>query len=206
MESLPSDLQQDLIRTNRGNQWLWLCKFVISNHPTQYYARNTEDVTYNSEEYRKMALEVGTQVKGGDGSIPEVTLKVTALNEVLYQIIQKTQGAIGSDVKLIKVNTDFLSSSISALEADYELMCSQTDEEWMYFTLGVPNPMNQRYPVDDYSSSICPHAASRFKEPECQYSGGETSCNGTLEDCRDNKSNAVHWGGFIGLNEFAMEV
>ena len=207
MEDLPSNLQNDLIRPNRPNQWLWLCRFAVSGQTTQYMARNTEDVNYDTTDYAAMALEVGNQTKGGDGSIPEVTLKVTALNETLYDIIQATQGAVGGAVKLIKVNSDFLETAIPALEADYEALAAQADTDWIYFTLGVPNPMNQRYPLFDYCSSICRNAKpGLFKGAECQYTGGETSCNGTLEDCRDNKNNAVNWGGFIGLNEFAMEV
>ena len=206
MENLPSSLQWDLIRPNLGNQWLWLCKFVVSTKPTQYYARNTEDVTYDSQAYGKMPFEVGGQVRSGEGSIPEVVLQVSALNEVLYDIVRSTQGAVGSAVKLIKVNSDFLATDISALEADYELMASQADDDWIYFTLGVPNPMKQRFPLRDYSSSICPWAhPDHFKGVRCGYAGADPTCDGTLEDCI-TKSNETMWGGEIGMDPIGMMV
>ncbi len=206
MEDLTPQLQWDRIRPNAGGKWLWICKFTVASHPTQRYARNTEDVTYNAEVYEKMPMEVGGQAKSGEGSIPEVTLQVSALNEAMYQIITATQGAVGSDVALTKVNTEATSSSIPALEADYELLASQVDDEWITFTLGVPNPMNQRYPLRDYSSSVCPWAhPTLFKGVHCKYAGGDSSCDGTLEDCI-TKSNATNWGGKIGMDPVGMSM
>ena len=103
-------------------------------------------------------------------------------------------------------NTDALDASIPALEADYELLASHADENWLYFTLGIPNPMGQRYPLRDYSSSICPWAhPDHFKGVRCQYAGGDGSCTGTLEDC-NTKGNAVYWGGEIGMDPVGMSI
>ena len=206
MEDLTPQLQQKSIGPNTGDKWLWLCKFVVATHPTQRIARDTKDVTYNSEVFEKMSLQVGSQTKGGDGSIPEVVLKVSALNETLYHIIEATNGAVGSDVQLIKVNTDVLDASVPALEADYELLASQADDDWMTFTLGVPNPMKQRYSLRDYSSSICPWAhPDLFKGVRCGYAAGDPTCTGTLEDCI-SKSNEIRWGAFIGMDPVGMTI
>lgn len=206
MEDLPAHTQWDSIRPNRPNQWLWLCEFVVATKPEQDYARNPEAVTYDGKSYEPMSMEVGGQLRSGDGSIPEVTLQVSALNETLYSIVEDTQGAVGSDVKLIKVNTETLASAIPALEADYELMVSQADDNWISFILGVPNPMNQRYPVRDYNSSLCPWAhPDHFKGVRCQYAGGDTTCTGTLEACIA-KNNQTYWGGQVGMDPMGMEI
>ena len=197
--------QQDLIKPTVANQaWLWAIEIVIPSSSTVRYTNNNEDIVYDGNTFSKNNLEVGIQQLIADGSIPTVTLKCTAINQTLYDLIQTTEGAVGSDVQVVKINSDYLSSSISGLEIDYELLASQADEDWIYFTLGIPNPMNQRFPLRDYSSSICPWAnPSLFKGVRCGYAGGDSSCTGTLEDCI-TKSNETRWNGFIGLDPAEM--
>ncbi len=204
--TLPTgQFQQDLIKPVVAEQaWLWACRIAIPSSSTVNYVGNTENIVYDGTTHSKMNLEVGMQQLISDGSIPTVTLKVTSINNTLYDLIQETEGAVGSDVKLIKINSDYIDSSVSALEVDYELLSSQADEEWMYFTLGIPNPMNQRFPLRDYSSSICPWATPYlFKSVRCGYAGADTGCTGTLEDCI-TKGNQTNWGGFVGLDPAEM--
>jgi len=209
--TLPNEFKRDLLKPNiAGQAWLWLVEFSVTNSSdnevTLRWSRNTEDTTYDSNPYSKMNMDVGSQEVVTDGSVPTVTLRVSSLNETLYDLVQETKGAIGADVKLIKVNSDYLATSISALEVDYENLTTSVDDEWIYFTLGVPNPMQQRFPLRDYSGSICVWANPlTFKGARCQYTGPDTSCTGTLEDCRE-KGNAENWFGFIGLNPWATSV
>lgn len=206
MESLPSHIQRDSIRPHSGSKYLWLATIAVPSTPTQRIAQNTEEVTYNGNTFKPESMEVGSQPRSGDGALPEIVLQVSALNEVLYEIIRSAQGALGAPVQLIKVNDQLLDSSVAALEADFELLQSKADDEWIYFTLGTINPAHQRYPLRDYSSSICPWAhPDHFKGVRCQYSGGDTTCTGTLEDCY-TKTNQVHWGGEIGMDEIGMQL
>lgn len=67
-------------------------------------------------------------------------------------------------------------------------------------SLGKLNPLTQKMFLEISSSKICPWATPiRFKGSKCQYTGAATSCTGTIEDCRDNKDNAIHWGAELGL-------
>lgn len=197
--------RQDLIQPTVANQaWLWACEIVIPSSSTVRYINNREDLTYDGTVYSKMNLEVGIQELIASGTIPTVSLRVTAINSTLYDLIQTTEGAVGSAVKLIKINSDYIASAISALEVDYELLASRADEEWVFFTLGIPNPMNQRFPLRDYFSSMCPWAnPTLFKGIRCGYAGGDSSCTGTFEDCL-GKGNNTSWGGFIGLDPAEM--
>jgi phage-related protein len=204
METLPSSLQWRITRQNLGDAYLWLVKIAVTGQLTQYAARNVEAVTYNGQEYPAEALEVDGMVRSGDGGIPEVRLQVSRLNEVLYQIVRNAQGAYGADVQVIKVNDQELSSQIAALEFDFELQAAQADSEWIYFTLGVPNPLQQAFPLLKFDADICPYKdPGRFKGPKCQYAGGDTTCDGTLEDCR-SKSNQTNWGGEAGMDQVGM--
>jgi phage-related protein len=198
---LPANMNQDLATSNTGGAWMWLVEIAVPNYNTKRLARNTEEVEYASNFYEADNIEVGQQVLSGDGSIPRITLRVSQnANKVLETIINETEGAYGTEVKLIKVNSNYLDESIPALEADYDMLICESDSDWVTFTLGIPNSLTQRYPLRTQMADSCPYATPElFKGPRCQYTGLETNCEGTLEDCR-SKGNAEHFGGEIGVD------
>ena len=198
---LPADMKEDLATPNTGGVWMWLCEIAVPNYSIKRRARNTERIEYAENFYEPDNIEVGQQVLTGDGSIPQITLRISQdANKVLETIINDTQGGLGTEVKLIKVNSEFLDEAIPALEADYDLLISESDSEWVTFTLGIPNSLTQRCPLRMYMSDSCPWATpTLFKGPRCQYAGEDTSCLGTLKDCRE-KDNAEYFGGEIGLD------
>ena len=204
--TLPDDLKESLLDPMDQNTWLWMVQIAVPSESTIYAAGNNEAVTYDGQEYTADNLEVSARDIGSSGNIPTVVLRTSTLNSTIYDLIQETSGGAGADIKLIKVNNDFLSIAIPALEADFENIKCKVDSEWIYFTLGVPNPMLKRIPLRDYSSSICPYATpTLFKKSRCRYAGADPSCTGTFEDCLA-KGNAVHWGGWLGLDNSSMEV
>jgi len=204
---IPDFMHKDLIDPYSGGAWLWLCQITVPTQTIQRIARNTEDVNYSGNIFDKFNFDVSEQIFSSDGSIPQVTLRVFQdVNRRMENIINATEGALGADIKLIRVNEKFLSTPVTALEIDYENLASESDSEWVTFTLGLPNPLTQRYPLENYSSSICPEATpTRFKGPACQYAGADTSCTGTYEDCY-KKGNAEFWGGELGLDASVVRV
>lgn len=206
MVDLPADFNNDAINPNQGNKWLWLAEFVIPGQTTRRLARNTEAVTYNGVVYEAGNFNVGTQIYSADGTIPTAQIQVTDLNGAFETMINAAEGANGGTVQLVKVNSDFLDTSIPALEADYEILASGCDDNVVTFTLGIPNPLTQRFPVNEYSASVCQWATpTLFKGAECQYAGVDTSCTGYYDDCY-TKGNQVHWGCEHGLDKNAMSI
>lgn len=199
---LPAAMNQDVVTPNTGGMWMWLCEITVPNYSVIRKARNTANVEYAGETFDAHNIDVGKQTLTGDGSIPRIVLRVSQdVSKRIESIINDTQGALGTTVKLVKVNSDFLGTAIPALEADYDMLTVESDSEWVTFTFGIPNLLTQRVPLRIFSSSICQEATPvLFKGPRCKYVGAETSCTGTYEDCRDNKNNAVNWGGELGLN------
>lgn len=199
---LPAAMNQDVVTPNTGGTWMWLCEIVVPNYSVIRKARNTANVEYAGNDFEAHNIDVGKQTLTGDGSIPRIVLRVSQdASKRIEKIINDTEGALGTTVKLIKVNSEFLGTAIPALEADYDMLTVESDSEWVTFTFGIPNPLTQRVPLRVVSSSSCPWATpTHFKGPRCQYVGAETSCTGQYEDCRDNKNNAIHWGGELGLN------
>ena len=204
--TLPDALNQDLIKTNQANQWLWIAEFVVPTATTRRIARNTAMITYNGVEYSPANFNMGGQMYSADGSIPTASIQVTDLNKTFEQMINETQGALGGTVQVVKVNSDFLAASIPALEYDYEILAAGSDSETVTFTLGIPNPLGQRFPLNQYSATVCPLATpTLFGGCDCQYAGLDTSCTGFWDDCLA-KGNGANWGGEHGLNKNTMSV
>ena len=208
---MPKDLtaavNQDALNPYSGGAWMMLCEIVIPGQTTQRLARNTADVEYDSNTFTKHNLDIGDQTFSGDGSIPQITLKVFQdQTKALETIINDSYGAQAGSVKLIKVGANFLDTPIPALEADYDILGAESDSSWVTLTFGIPNPLTQRIPLRRYSSSMCWKATPLyFKGPECKYAGAATSCTGTYKDCKA-KGNAVNWGGFLGLDKNGFRI
>lgn len=205
--AIPPAIHQDLIDPYSGGAWMWLCQIIVPGYATARIARNTEDVEYGEETYDKFNIDVGEQMFTGDGSIPRVVLRVFQdRNRIIEDIINATEGALGAGVKLIRVNENFLDNEIAALEADYDNLAVESDSEWVTFTLGVPNPLTQRFPLRNFKSSVCDWATpTLFKGPDCQYSGKDPTCTGTFNDCL-MKGNAEHWGAELGLDPNVVRI
>lgn len=199
---LPVGMNQDAVTPNTGGSWMWLCEIVVPTYSAIRRARNTKDVTYAGDIFLKCNMDVGKQTLFGDGSIPRVVLRISQdAGKTIENIINDTEGALDTTVKLIKVNSNFLDVAIPALEADYDMLIASSDSDWVTFTIGIPNLLTQQTPTRTFPSSVCDEAKPAFfKGPRCQYVGAETSCTGTYEDCRDNKNNAINWGGELGLS------
>ena len=204
---IPPFMEADLIDPFASGAWLWAVQIAIAGQDTVRIVRNTADIHYGGNDFEKFNLEIGTQIFSGDGSIPRVTLRVFQdINRVVEDLINETEGALGAQVKLIRVNEKWLDTPVTALEFDYNSLASESDSEWVTFTLGIPNLLTQRFPQRIYSSSTCPWATpTLFKGPECQYAGEDGTCTGTHEDCY-SKGNAEHWGAEIGLDPNCVRV
>jgi phage-related protein len=204
--SLPEALNQDLIKPNQGNHWLWIAEFVVPGQPTRRIARNTDKVEYNGVEYPAANFNMGGQMVSSDGSIPTATIQVTDLKSTFERMINETQGAVGGTVQVVKVNSDFLTTAIPALEYNYEILQAGSDSDTVTFTLGIPNPLGQRFPLNQYSASVCPLATpSLFKGADCRYAGVDTTCTGFWYDCLA-KGNGHNWGGEHGLNKNTLSI
>ena len=190
-----------------GGAWVWLCELTLPDTAMMRLARNTEDVIYSGDTFTKHNFDMGLQPLSGDGSVPQTLLRIAQdRDRTIESIIDEKEGASGGTVKLIRAHEDYLDTIILELEFDYDILGTESDTEWIYFILGIPNPLLKRFPLRLYSSKICPYTVpSLFKGVECQYAGADASCTGTFGDCV-TKLNAAHWGGEIGLDPNSSRV
>jgi len=205
--TIPPFMEKDLIDPYSGGAWLWLAEITIPGQAVQRLARNTEDVTYDGNLFERFNLQIGKQKYSSDGSVPRVTLQVRQdRDRRLEKAIDEAETMLGAHVKLIRVNEKFLDTPVLELEADFAIINTVSEAEWVTFILGMPSPLLRKIPIRIGSSKQCPYAApGLFKGPECQYAGPDSTCTGLLEDCI-TKGNEVHWGGEVGLDPNALRI
>lgn len=194
MKSLPLALKQ--AKNQLGGDSPWLVTLDIDLDGTFYYlVNNNEDITYNGQVYTAVPFDVAPPKESSKGEIPTVTLNVSNVTRTLQYYMELLAGAVGAPVTLRVVNTAHLAEDYSELTMYFEVMATKCTASVVSFTLGAPNPLNTRFPAEQF---IAAHCNWKFKGPECAYAGVASSCNRTLKDCQ-LKSNSVRFGGFPGL-------
>jgi len=147
-------------------------------------------------------FQLDTTMSSSKGEIPTVELKVSNVTQLIEAQLQTLNGGIGSEVKIIVVNSKFLTENYSELELYFDVLECHTNHEWVTFTLGAPSPMRKRFPLDRYFAL---HCRWKFKSIECGYVGAETTCNRTLEQCRA-RTNTTRFGGFPCMRSGGIKV
>ena len=83
------------------------------------------------------------------------------------------------------------------IELNFDVLSSNADAQWVYFILGAMNPWNKRFPRNKVYKNICRYYD--FKGDRCQYAGAETTCDRSLDTCRNTMDNSINFGGFPGV-------
>jgi len=204
MKDLPIALIIEKNRLASASPWIILIEITLTdNDETKLrFARNTEDVIFDGETYKAFPFEIEPTKQSSKGEIPTVTLRVSNITHLIQPFLEELDGGIGSTVKITVVNADHLKEDYSELEMTFDVLACQSTAQWVIFTLGAPNPLRQRFPLDQF---IALHCRWRFKGVECSYSGAETTCNRTLKRCRE-LGNSTRFGGFAGMRTGAVRI
>ena len=146
--------------------------------------------------------EIGESSKG---EIPRFEVRVGNVSRVMqnYMETEGNEGGIGSDIQLNVVNTDFLFEPNAEVELNFEVIGASCDEMWARFTVGAPNPYNNRYPRNRILKNFCRYDI--FKGDRCQYAGAETTCDRTIARGRA-LNNSNHFGGAPGAGRRGIYV
>lgn len=183
-----------------GGAWLWLLDVAIAGESTLYLVNNIENVTYRGQVYSKCNFQMAAYDKSEPGRLSEVELNITNadLAAAVAPYINAYDGLIGQTITRTPVNSKYLDIDMSAKAEDFIVMGCSVGEEWISFVLGAPSPLNRKFPDKRFFGAYCRYVG-KFTEIECGYVGAEAVCNGTPEDCEDNKNNLERFGGQPGL-------
>lgn len=184
-----------------------------------YFAENDEDVVYGTLYY--LTDTDGNRITDTDGDYiivnytPQVTY--TRFPIVCERISENTQGEIdsvrvslanvsqliqaylknydfrGKKVTITTVWRGYLDDETVSIEDIYYIDSYISDMKNVSFTLTSKfDLLDVEIPFRKYSRTYC---AWKFKSTECGYSGGESTCNRTLQRCRELE-NVLRFGGF----------
>lgn len=198
MKTLPAALILEKNKIATASAWMILAEVTFVDGTIVRLARNTEDLTFETHVFTAFPFELDT-VGFDQGKIPSVVLKINNATRLIQYYLEDAEGAVGATVRLIVVNSTDYTADLSDLELTFQIIDSSADVDWVYFTLGVPSPLNKRFPLYRFIANHC-NWTGNFKGIECQYIGIATTCDGTLTTCRA-LNNSVHYGGFIGLGK-----
>jgi len=160
------------------------------------FSSDTDDTTWDGELWQRFPFEIDQVGESSKGEVPKVICRVSNATRAVQSQIETEQGGVGSTVRILVVHSDNLSETTPEIELTFECTGAECDEEWVHFTLGVPNPFKKRYPRNRVINTFCNHKF--FKGTRCQYTGGETTCDRTLTRCRE-LNNSINFGGFPGV-------
>lgn len=196
MKSLPANIIIEKNKLATPSAWLILLDISLPDGSKFYLVKNNENVTFNSQVYTALNFDVEPTKASAQGEIPTVTLRVSNVTRVLQDYLESTNGGVGATVTLRVVNSAYLSENYSELTMTFDVLATVADAYWVSFTLGAPNPLRWRFPLNRY---IANHCNWQYKSAECGYSGTASTCKRTLQDCRD-RFNSGRYGGYMGMS------
>lgn len=193
--NLPPELVIEKNKLSSTHPWIILLELYLQDDLVVRLTRNTENITFRGNEYIAIPFELDLISETSKGEIPRVELRISNVTRVLQPYMEYYYGAVGQPVKIITVHTDNLDSDYSDLELEFEIVGTEATAEWLTVHLGIPNPMNKRFPKEKY---VANHCNWRFRSPQCGYTGEAQFCDRTYETCKRLR-NTRRFGGFRGL-------
>ena len=196
--------------------WLVLLKITMPDTTVLRVVNNTEDVTWpvtSGNVYTKFPFDLDEIGDTSKGEVPSVGLKVSNAARILEPYLEAQEGMVDSVVIIrivnsINVTTASLGSGVNnptaEVELTYNITATNTNSMWVSFTLGSLNPWNKRFPRNRIWRNTC-----RFKEfggALCKYAGVETTCDRTLDTCRETMANSINFGGAPGVGSKGLFV
>jgi lambda family phage minor tail protein L len=202
--NLPPAIILEKNKLSSDSAWLALLDIKLNDigNTVLRFVNNNEDIVFQSQTYTAFPFELDANDTNNTGEIPAITLRVSNITRIIQAYLEELNGGVGAEVVITPINSNHLGEDYSPMQLKFSVIQTKTDPYWCYFTLGTPNPMNQRFPLYRYNAAHC-NWASNYKGVECKYSGGLPTCNGTLDDCRVH-NNSKNFGGFKGLEDVGI--
>lgn len=209
MKSLPANIILEKNKLSTASAWLILLEITLTDATVFRLVKNTEDIVFGGETYTAFNFQLEPVTQAVTGQMFTVLVKVSNITRLIEAKLQELDGAIGSTVKITVVNSSLLAEDYSELEMTFDILRTNTTHLWVEFTLGVPSPLRQRFPLDKYLALHCnwifTGGVTIGDNVECAYIGAETTCDRTLSDCRI-RSNQVRFGGFPGMRSGGVRI
>jgi len=180
--------------------WIVLAEITLPDSTVLRVCRNTVNVTWPSsggDEYAAFPFDLEEINDQSKSEVPRVALRVSNVSRVVQAYLDAADGGVGSVVVLRVVHSEHLDETDPEFEATFRCTDCQADAQWATFYIGAASPWTTRFPRNRLLKDYC---RWRFKSTECGYSGGESTCDKTMTQCR-LRSNSHRYGGFPGVGQ-----
>ncbi len=179
--------------------------FTLSDASHLRYVRYSSDITYDGDLYTAWPFTAQLLGRGKGNAVPTFTLTIEDAVRTLRPSAIATSWFRDCTLTIAVVCVDYLTLDYSWSTVTYDILHAKPARETVVLKLGGPNPVKMRFPADRYWADQCPYARGFKDDPRCGYSGAETTCDGTLDDCAD-RGNTARFGGFLGLDPDAAKL
>ena len=159
------------------------------------FAEYDSDVTYQGDVYSKFPLTHENISENTQGEIDHVTVTISNISRLIQGYLE-SYDLRGKKVIIRKVWANHLADPNAYTDSIYYIDSYIADENNVVFTLSSKfDVLDLELPARRYSRNYC---SWKFKSAECGYAGAETSCDKTLQRCRE-LSNQIRFGGFPSI-------
>ena len=166
MKDLPANLVFDKNRTTSGDPWILLLALTLPDSSVVRFARYNENVTFGGNLYNKLGFDIDTYSESNENNQPTFNIKVSNISQILKPYLRDNDGLVGCEITITVVSTRHLSEDHSELELTFDIKTPEIQDEWVIFTIGGPDLLNQRFPLYRYMPDFCQW---QFESVECNY-------------------------------------
>jgi len=193
VRTLPPSFIPEKNKLASADPTVLLLEAQISGLDPIYLARNNENIVSNGNTYQAFSFELDVIQETSKGDIPNIQLRVNNVTRALEYYFDQYEGFIDSKVILSDVHVAHPNDVVIAMDAD--IMSSNSDDQWIYLSLGAPSPLLFRFPPETYIAEFCSWTPGG---PECAKGEATNVCRRTHADCVLYQ-NTQRFGGHLGL-------
>lgn len=170
--------------------------YIIENYDglssNLYFAENDEDVVFDGQTYTRFPIICDKISENTQGQIDYVRIILANVSQLIQTFLHQYDFR-GKKVTIKTVFREYLDDSDAAIDDVYYIDSYIIDIKNVTFTLTSKfDLLDVEIPFRKYARTYC---SWKFKSTECGYAGEESSCDRTLQRCRE-LDNVLRFGGF----------
>jgi lambda family phage minor tail protein L len=196
MKNLSSTFKAE--KNKRENQPIIL--FILhdydGNNTNLYFAEYDQDVVFNGQTYLRFPIKFDTIDENVSGSVDAVRVRLGNVSRIIQAHLE-TYDLREKKVTVRLVWANQLADSSAYLDYIFYIDSYSTDALNAEFICTTKiDIVDKQLPGALYLRTHCTHKI--FKGSECGYAGAETSCNRSMQRCKE-LNNFERFGGFPSI-------
>lgn len=192
MKTIDSTFKTEKNKKENSPIFLYTIYNFDGNNTDLFFAEHEEDVHYDGKTYVKFPLTHDFVGNNSSGEIDTITITLCNISRLMQSYLEDYDFR-NKKVSIRMVWANQLADTDAYIEDVFYIDSYTADEKNVAFALTSKlDILDIEIPCRMYLRNFC---SWKFKSSECGYTGGETTCNKTLNACR-GLSNQERFGGF----------